>query len=208
MSAVAVSPAPPFLGLPMGNRVSSFRRFTVAEYHKLIDIGILTEDDNLELLDGHLVNKMSRNAPHDGTIQLVEAALVAVLPAGWRIRIQSAVTLPASEPEPDVAVARGTVRTYLTRHPVVADVGLVVEVADSTLDTDRNIKAPLYGHAGVPEYWIVNIPDRRVEVYTQPTGPVATPGYASRIDFAPGQAVAFTLSGQLLANIPVADLLP
>ena len=180
MSAVAVSPAPPFIGLPMGNRVSSFRRFTVAEYHKLIDIGILTEDDNLELLDGHLVTKMACNAPHDGTIDLFRETVGRLLPAGWMLRCQLAVTLPASEPEPDFAVARGTVRTYLTRHPAVADVGLVIEVADSTLDTDRTIKATLYGHAGVPEYWIVNVPDRRVEVYTQPTGPTATPGYASR----------------------------
>ena len=208
MSAVAASPAPPFIGLPMGSRVSSFRRFTVPEYHKLIEIGILTEDDNLELLDGHLVKKVSRNAPHDGTIDLFRETVARLLPAGWMLRCQQAVTLPASEPEPDFAVARGTVRTYLTRHPVVADVGLVIEVADSTLDTDRTIKAPLYGHAGIPEYWIVNIPDRRIEVYTQPTGPTATPGYASRADFVSGQAVPFTLAGQFLATIPVDDLLP
>ncbi len=208
MPALTTPPTSAFIGLPMGNRMSSFRRFTVAEYHKLIDIGILTQDDNLELLDGHLVRKMSRNAPHDGTIQLVEAALNAVLPVGWRLRNRSAVTLPASEPEPDFAVARGTVRTYLTRHPVVADVGLVVGVADSTLDTDRDIKAPLYGHAGLPEYWIINIPDRRIEVYAQPTGLTATPGYMSRVEFVPGQSVPFSLDGQVVANLPVDDLLP
>ena len=149
-----------------------------------------------------MVRMMSRNAPRDGTIQLVEAAPNAVLPIGWRLRKQCAVTLPASEPEPDFAVVRGTVRTDLTRHPVVADVGLVLKVADSTLDADQDIKAPLCGHAGVPEYRIIKIPDRRIEVYTQPTGPVATPGYLNRTDFAPGQFVWLSLDGRSWRTCP------
>src|SRR5215470_17301210 len=100
--------------LPLQGIMAGFRRFSVAEYHKLIDIGILTEDDNLELLEGYLVHKMSRNPPHDGTLQLLQEILAPVLPAGWRLRIQSAITLPDSEPEPDGAVARGDARTYLT----------------------------------------------------------------------------------------------
>src|SRR3954451_24966564 len=91
--------------LPWQGTMAGFRQFSVAEYHKLIDIGILTEDDNLELLEGYLVHKMSRNPPHDGTLQLLLLALQLVLPAAWCLRLQSAITLADSEPEPDVAIA-------------------------------------------------------------------------------------------------------
>lgn len=96
---------------------AGFRRFSVAEYHKLIDIGMLTEDDNLELLEGYLVQKMARNPPHDSTLQLLHHALAPAVPTGWCVRIQSAITLSDSEPEPDFAIARGNARSYVSRHP-------------------------------------------------------------------------------------------
>src|SRR5438132_62975 len=99
--------------LPIQGTMAGFRRFSVAEYHRLIQIGILTEDDNLELLEGYLVHKMSRNPPHDGTIQKVMKRLLRFHPAGWEVRVQSAITLPESEPEPDLAVVRGDENTYL-----------------------------------------------------------------------------------------------
>src|ERR1700682_2916036 len=102
--------------LPILGPQAGFRRFSVDEYHRLIQIGILTEDDNLELIEGYLVHKMSRNPPHDGTLQLIQDVLPSVLPPGWCLREQSAITLRDSEPEPDGAVVRGNARTYLTRH--------------------------------------------------------------------------------------------
>src|SRR4051812_7737185 len=117
--------------------MAGFRRFSVPEYHKLIEIGLLTEDDNLELLEGYLVLKMARNPPHDGTILAVTETVRPVLPADWCIRVQSAVTLVESEPEPDIAIARGTKRSYFSRHPIPADIGMLIEVSDSTLAGDR-----------------------------------------------------------------------
>src|SRR5580700_1132726 len=117
--------------LPLLGYMAGFRRFTVAEYHRLTEMGILTEDDNLELLNGYLVHKMARNPPHDGTVQRVRKRLEKVLPAGWEIRVQSAVTLSESEPEPDVAAVRTDVGEYMKRHPNRADIGLLVEVSDS-----------------------------------------------------------------------------
>lgn len=111
MSAVATLPAPPFIGLPMGSRVSSFRRFTVAEYHKLIDIGILTEDDNLELLDGHLVNKMSRNAPHDGTIDLFRETVGRHVPGAAALAPAARFVASASSPRAWTAAARASRRS-------------------------------------------------------------------------------------------------
>jgi Uma2 family endonuclease len=194
--------------IPLRATQAGFRRFTVAEYHKLIEIGLLTENDDLELLDGYLVEKMSRNPPHDGTIQLVDDALSALLPAGWRVRVHSAVTLSASEPEPDVTVVRGDKRTYLTRHPGASDVGLVVEVSDSSLDSDRDDKIPIYARDGIPVYWIVNLVDRQIEVHEQPSGASPSPSYGSRRTFKPGDAVPVVLGGTNLGTIPVVDLLP
>jgi Uma2 family endonuclease len=194
--------------LPLQGLQAGFRRFSVVEYHRLIASGVLTADDNVELLDGYLVHKISRTPPHDSALQLLLAAFPPRLPGGWTLRVQSAVTLSASEPEPDGAVVRGGPRTYAGRHPGPADCGLIIEVADSTLAADRADKGALYGEAGIPQYWLINLVDRQVEVYTLPSGPGLTPGYASRQDYRPGSAVSLILAGAQVAMIPVADLLP
>jgi Uma2 family endonuclease len=188
--------------------MAGFRRFSVAEYHKLIKLGILTEDDNLELLEGYLVHKMSRNPPHDGTLQILTKRLLRLLPPGWDLRGQCAVTLPESEPEPDVAIVRGDERTYVARHPGPPDIGLIAEVADSTLDADRIDKCRIYGRAGIVCYWIVNLVDRQIEVYTAPTGPTPSPGYGQRTDYRVGDQVPLVLDGTTAAMLAVRDLLP
>src|SRR3954465_5370056 len=104
---------------------ASLAKFSVARYQRMIESGVLTSEDKVELLDGYVVLKMPRNPPHDGTIQVVRGALAALLPGGWDVRIQSAILLTESEPEPDLAVVRGDFRTYLSRHPGPGDVGLV-----------------------------------------------------------------------------------
>jgi Uma2 family endonuclease len=188
--------------------MAGFRRFSVAEYHKLIEIGILTEDDNLELLEGYLVHKMSRNPPHDATIQKVMKRLFRILPPDWDLRVQSAVTLTTSEPEPDLAIVRGDENSYLTHHPGPADIGLVIEVADATLSGDRIDKGRIYARAGIACYWIVNLVNRQVEVYTAPSGPSASPAYVRRQDLHPGDDIPLTLDGVVTASIPVRELLP
>jgi Uma2 family endonuclease len=188
--------------------MAGFRRFSVAEYHKLIEIGIITEDDNLELLEGYLVHKMSHNPPHDATIQKVMKRLFRILPPDWDLRVRSAITLTTSEPEPDLAVVRGDENTYLTRHPSPADIGLVIEVADATLAGDRIDKGRIYARAGITCYWIVNLVDRQVEVYTAPSGPTASPVYSQRQDLHTGDDIPLTLDGVVAASIPVRELLP
>ncbi|MBL8793754.1 MAG: Uma2 family endonuclease [Planctomycetia bacterium] len=184
------------------------RRFTVAEYHQLIQLGVLTENDRVELLEGWLVHKMPHNPPHDGTIQVANESLIGRLPAGWKTRIQSSITTADSEPEPDITVVRGDARTYLLRHPGPSDIGTLIEVADSTLHLDRGDKARLYARAGIVIYWIINLVDRQVEVYTDPTGPDAAPRYRQRQDYPETASVPLVLDGQQLTLIPVRDLLP
>lgn len=194
--------------IPWQGTMAGLRRFSVAEYHKLIEIGILTEDDNLELLEGYLVHKMSRNPPQDAAIQKIMKKLFRLLPPDWDLRVQSAITLSTSEPELDLAIVRGDENNYVARHPGPADIGLVIEVADTTLTGDRVDKGRIYAQAGIPCYWIINLVGRQVEVYTSPSGATATPAYGQRQDFTINDDIALTLDGTTVATINVRDLLP
>jgi hypothetical protein len=187
--------------------MAGFRRFSVTEYHRLIEVGILTEDDNLELLEGYLVHKMSRNPPHDAAIQKGTKKWLRLLPPGWDLRVQSAVTLADSELEPDFAIVRGDETVYVTRHPTAADIALVIEVSDSTLLGDRDDKGRIYARAGMECYWIVNLVDRQIEVYTSPSGPVADPQFVLRTDHRTGDRVSLMLGGTTI-QLDVQDLLP
>ncbi|WP_020470795.1 Uma2 family endonuclease [Zavarzinella formosa] len=187
---------------------AGFRRFTVVEYHRLIASGHLTPEDRIELLEGHLVNKMARNPPHDAAINMLMRALLSVIGPDWDLRMQCAVSLGASEPEPDAAIVRMRPNQYADRHPEPADLGLVVEVAESSLALDRIDKLRIYARHAIPTYWIVNLVDRQIEVYDRPTGPSANPEYATRQTYVAGDSVPVILDGQPIGQIPVNSLLP
>lgn len=180
---------------------------TVKQYQEMIEAGILAAE-NVELIEGYLVEKMSRNPPHDGTHDVLDELLRPLLPAGWLLRTQKAVEVGSSQPEPDFAVVRGNARSFRTRHPAAAEVGVLIEIADSSVRFDRTEKVRVYAAAGIIEYWVVNLADNRIEVYAQPSGPTAAPSYGSLTTYAPGQAVPLTLDGTAVASIPVADVLP
>ena len=113
-----------------------------------------------------------------------------------------------SQPEPDIAVVAGDQRAFAVRHPGPDDIGLLVEVAESSLDTDRFEKARIYARAAIPVYWIINLVDRQVEVYSDPDQRSSPPAYRRRETYLPGQAIPLVLKGQAIAQIPVQDLLP
>jgi Uma2 family endonuclease len=187
---------------------ASFHRFSVGAYHRMIETGILEENSRIELLEGYLVEKMAKNPPHETAVQRTRKRIARLLPRGWDDRIQAPITLIDSEPEPDVAVVRGDETTYSQRHPGPADIGLLVEVSDASLEIDQKDKTRIYGRSGIVVYWIVNIPDRQVEVYTNPTGATATPGYAHCQTYRGGSAVPLVLDGATVGQIPVDELLP
>jgi Uma2 family endonuclease len=183
-------------------------RFTVDEYHLMVRAGILTEDDPVELLEGWIVPKMPRNPRHDATIDEAQDVLRRHLPAGWRIRGQSAITTNDSEPEPDIAIVRGPAMRYSAAHPSPQDIAALIEVADSSLLRDRRDKGRLYARAGVSYYWILNLTDRQIEVYTDPTGPATNPSYRQRQDYGITASVSLVVDGQEVAQIPVTALVP
>jgi Uma2 family endonuclease len=180
-------------------------RFTVDQYDRMGDVGILTEDDRVELIDGYVVTKMSKKPPHVWGVESVEQLLRDLLGGAWCVRRESPARIPPfDEPEPDVFVARGTRITYLKRHPDATDIVLVVEVSDTTYHRDRGKKWDANARNGIPIYWIVNLPQRRVEVYADP-GPE---GYRSRQDYHAGEAIPVVIDGQPLGQVAVDDILP
>jgi Uma2 family endonuclease len=182
-------------------------RFTIEQYERMGEAGILTPDDRVELLEGWIVDKMTQHPPHAAAIDFVQDALRAVLPAEWRLRDQKPVRINDSLPEPDVAVVRGPRERYARRHPVPADVALVIEVADTTLDEDRHRKGSIYARARIPVYWIVNLPGAVLEVYSQPRAG-KTPAYRQRQDYGRDEAVPVVLAARQVAHVAVRELLP
>jgi Uma2 family endonuclease len=183
------------------------QRFTVEQYRRLGEAGVLKPSDRVELLEGWIVPKMNHNPLHDGTIELVDNALRSLLPEGWRLRIQSAITTSDSEPEPDLAIVRGPAGRYLQTHPTAADIALVIEVADSSLSLDR-LKSRLYAREGIVCYWIVNLVDRKIEVYSEPSGKDENPQYRVRKDFSINDRLPLSIAGNEAITIEAANIIP
>jgi len=183
--------------------LAGFRKFTVEQYHKMIRTGVLFEGEEIELLEGYLVNKMPQNPAHSSGVSRIASRLPRRLPEGWFLRSQLPVSLTESEPEPDAAIVRGNDTSYDLRHPSVSDSGIAIEVSDSTLPFDRRDKLRIYATAGIPVYWIVNLVENQIEVYADPQS--AT--YQTRNDFAVGAALPLVLDG-VTVFIPVSELLP
>lgn len=184
-------------------------RFSVEEYHALADTGVLAPDARVELLDGLIVEMTPNVPPHAYVVEHVyDDVLRALAPLGWHARMQQPVTLASSEPQPDIAMVRWQRVDYLRKHPGPAAIGLIVEVADSTLAVDR-AKAQLYAGAKVPQYWIINLGDRQVEAYSDPQVSTRNAAqYGLHQVVKAGGEIEFVLEGKTVGKIPVTSLLP
>lgn len=186
------------------------RRWTIEEFERAIDAGMFGPEERLELIDGEIIEKMTQNGPHATGTTLSGDALRALCPADSHIRIQLPLNLGTgrgNRPEPDVALVNGSPRQYAATHPTSAT--LVIEVADATLAYDRAIKAGQYAQAGIAEYWIVNIPDRLLEVHRQPAPMAGEPfGHHYRNIVRHTDVEAVTPLFAPSSYVRVADLLP
>jgi Uma2 family endonuclease len=177
-------------------------RMNVDEYERIVD-GL--DDPRVELIDGYLVKRTDMKPPHVLVTERLRRRLDRIVPEAWFVREEKPVRIPEfDEPFPDVSVVRGDPETYDDHHTGPADAALLIEVSESSLDRDQGEKWAAYGRGGIPVYWIVNLVDRRVEVYTDP-GPA---GYASREVFQPGQDVPVIIAGVEVGRVAVADILP
>ena len=183
-------------------------KFSVEQYHDMIRKGILKSGEPFELIEGILVKKMTVNLPHIHATHRLMDLFVRGLPISYVVFVQSPVTTPDSEPEPDIAVVRGDRSQFLAqgRKPGPEDTELLIEVAESSLAFDRTTKLGIYARAGIREYWIVDVINQRVAVYTGPTGPGSAPTYQHRTDFVPGQEIPVMLDGREAIRGKVAEL--
>lgn len=187
--------------------MSAIRKFSVSDYNRMIASGVLTDEDPVELLEGYLVLKMPRDPAHDHAVDELAEYLFRTVPVGWFVKGQTAVRLPESQPEPDVAVVRGQRAAFRGRHAGPADIAFIAEVANTSLNRDRDDKGRIYARERIPVYWVVNVVDRLVEVYTDPTGPTAQPRYQQRYDYPEPTTVPVVLDGITIGAVTVADLM-
>ena len=175
----------------------------------MVASGLFTKRDRLELIEGILVEKMTKRPPHSVSSELSRLAIDRAIPAGWHVRMEKPVRIPSrcSMPEPDLSVVRGKIADDLQWDPGPSDVALIVEISHTTLRADRAL-AHTYGGGGIPVYWLVNIPDRQLEAYSEPSGPASPIGYRRCEVFRPGEDASLLIDGSIAARIPVADLLP
>ncbi len=174
----------------------------------MVEAGIVTKDDQVELLEGWLVAKMTKNPPHEIAKGLAQDDLTRLAPEGWFIVVEGPTTTADSVPEPDLMVVRGSRRDYRTGAPQARDVALVVEVSSATLGIDRTLKRRIYARAGFPIYWIINVSSAQVEVHSEPTGPTDSPDYRKLEIFQASDPIPFLLNGTVVGKIVASELLP
>jgi Uma2 family endonuclease len=149
--------------------VATRRKFTIDEYHQLVDLGFFTENDRIELIRGEIIEMAPKRTPHSVCNSLLWKQLYELVGKQAEIRVQEPITLLSnSEPEPDVVIAKKKADNYLSAHPVVEDIILIIEISDSTLQYDRETKLSLYAEAGIGCYWIVNLVGNCLEIYDRP----------------------------------------
>ena len=182
----------------------SLYRLTVRQFRRMIDDGTIAEDERIELIEGLLVTKPRRHRPYIVAGNKGLRILWRMVPPGWHVaKGVPILTSDWSRPEPDLAVIRGVVDDYDDREATADDTALVAEIADANLPADRADMSRVYAAAGIPVYWIINLVDRQVEVYSDPR-----PGeYGSRQVFMPGQAVPVVIDGRPVGQVAVDDIL-
>jgi Uma2 family endonuclease len=178
------------------------RRFSVAEYDRLIEIGVLCEDERVELIEGEILEMSAIGSRHAAAVDRLTALFFGAFGGRCNIRGQNPIQLPPqSEPQPDLALLRLRADFYAAAHPTAADTLLVVEVADSSLEYDRRIKMPLYARNGITEAWLLDLEHDVLLVYREPS----PDGYQLTHTLRRGETV--TLLAFPETQIPLADLL-
>lgn len=163
------------------------RRFTAAEFLRLVEIGVLAEGDRVELIQGDLIEMSPIYITHISTLNRLVWLLSNALGKQVILSVQNPVQLSEDNlPQPDVAIFRFQEEFYSEQHAKPEDILLIIEVADTSLRYDQRVKSKLYGTAGIADYWIVNLPERQIEVYREPR----PNGYRTVTTYAPGETLS------------------
>ena len=168
--------------------------FNIQEYHRMEEAGIIPADIQVELIHGEIIKMSPIKSPHAGTVKLLNRLLARLIDDHLILSIQDPIEVDSySEPEPDVAILKFRDDLYTTAHPKAEDALLLIEVADTSLEKDREIKLPLYAKAAIKEVWIVNLNDLQIEIYTKPN----LGGYTNAQIYKKGERIQHQLLGDL-----------
>ena len=182
---------------------TNFKYWTVQEYHHMSDVGILDANERTELITGKIVLMTAKGTPHVIALQLAASNLQSQLNHIALIRTQDPIELDDfSEPEPDLVIVKGKILDYTDRHPSPEDVYLVVEIADSTLKKDCEVKDKLYARSNISDYWVIDVKNRQVHIFRTPT----PTGYASHLILSESQTISPLAFPSIV--IPISSILP
>lgn len=179
------------------------KRFTIAEYHRLAELGFLKEDERFELIRGEIVQMVAKGKPHAVCETRLERELYKLVGERATLRGQQPIIIPYnSEPEPDRVIVRNRADDYLDAHPHPADILLLIEIADSSLKYDQEVKLTLYAEAGISDYWIFNLADHRLEYYSEPYEDLQGKfGYRRKFIYLPNESVNLPCFPNLILDL-------
>jgi hypothetical protein len=187
--------------------IASGESITVDEYRRRAALGQLAGSSDFELLEGVVVPKTRQSLRHEAALEKLQDVL-RIVPESWLVRVQQPLMLGNSQPEPDVAIVRKTLDGYATSPPKAEDTVLVIEAADASLLMDRRLKGRIYARAGILNYWLLNLLDSQLEVFTNPSGLVPMPGYQEQRIYRIEDRISLVLDLDDLGTIRVGDLIP
>jgi Uma2 family endonuclease len=182
---------------------TQIRPLTTEDYHRMISTGIIHEDDRVELIAGQIFNMAAKGTRHTVTTSKLMTEILLLVQKRAIVRCQDPIAVSdRSEPEPDIVIAKLRADEYLDSHPTPEDIILVIEVADSSLSFDRDVKLPLYAATGINEYWLINLVDDRLEIYRQPEGNI----YTNNLILTPPRSISIPTFPEL--TIDIAKIFP
>ncbi|MCG5059319.1 MAG: Uma2 family endonuclease [Limnoraphis sp. WC205] len=182
---------------------ATLKRFSPAEYHRLSELGILQESDRIELIRGELVKMAAKGMAHEVCITKLLRELPKLILDRATLRCQSPILLSSnSEPEPDFTIVTNRLDDYLTSHPTANDILFVIEISDSSLSYDQEVKLPLYAENIISDFWIINLCDRILQAYSKPyQKPQGAWGYRSQQIFLPSERISLPQFSDLLLDL-------
>lgn len=186
-------------------------RMPASVFLRAVEAEVFPEDSRVYLRDGRMLTKMAKKIAHAAASECVRVALTSVLPDGWSFWQENPIlTNEFSAPLPDLCIVKGRALDYYQRHavPSAGEIALVIEVADNSLAEDRTEALRDYAGAGIPIYWILNLVDWQVEVYSVPRTDRGVSSYERRVEYAVDRDVPFLLDGREVAQVPARLILP
>ncbi|HTQ39117.1 MAG TPA: Uma2 family endonuclease [Pirellulales bacterium] len=193
---------------PFGFPAGAGERITLDEYRRRAAKGGHSTSNTFELLEGVVVPKCRQTLRHETAVEKLRDYIGIMIPNGWHLLVQQPIACGDSQPEPDLASVCDVLDEYANRPPKAENVSLVVEVADGSLLADRTLKGRIYARAGVVCYWLLNLIDSQLEVFSNPSGPVPMPGYREKRVYRTEDKLSLVIGLDDLGTVRVGDILP